>query len=203
MIDSVRVSIVLRPFLAPHQPPLRWWTQAWLLALALLLGVLVLAYFGSQGSYFPGPTVYGYEWPVLDLVFGVVAVVVVAFRRRAPVLVNVVVLGISGVSFAASGAVLLALLSLATRRRWVELLPITVLTVLITQVSMMLHLYSGHLGSSFWWDMLVFYSVFYVAVVAVGMYLGSRQELEWVLRDRAEAEQECGTGTTGTTGQIH
>ena len=61
---------------------------------------------------------------VLDVVAGLPAVALVFFRRRWPVAVAGLTAALSCVSSLAAGPATLASVSLATRRRWVEVIPI-------------------------------------------------------------------------------
>ncbi len=128
-------------------------------------------------------------WVIGDLVLGIGSYVLVFYRRRWPVPVAVVLCAVSAVSGSASGPAVLALVSLATRRRWREIAPVGSVSFAASQ------LFSTMLPSGndpFWLDIIV-NVIALGAALSWGMYVGSRRELIWTLRnraERAEAEQE-------------
>lgn len=128
------------------------------------------------------------RWFVADLVAGVLSTVAVfTLRRRFPVTVAMVTTLVSTVSFSSAGANSLALVSLATRRRWRELVPVIGVTLLTVPVVVAINPVPGP-------DPRFDAAVVVVVVgllVAVGLYVGSRRELLDTLRSRAEiAEAE-------------
>ena len=127
---------------------------------------------------------------LLDIAVGLPAVVLVFFRRRWPVRVAVVTVLLSSVSSLAAGPATLASVSLATRRRWAQVIPLALLNVVAAQVLYLVHPPTDDepealtLSTNF---------VLIAAMMAWGMYIGSRRELLWTLRNRAEtaeADQE-------------
>ncbi|WP_022925361.1 sensor histidine kinase [Serinicoccus marinus] len=116
-------------------PDLRPWQQAWRLGTVWLLGGLPwLVVFGlspvGQGDLERTGAVD--VLLVLDLLVGQLCVLLVAFRRRRPATVAVVVTLLSAVSAWGAPAALLAVLSLATRRRLPPLLVVLALNALIS-----------------------------------------------------------------------
>jgi signal transduction histidine kinase len=127
---------------------------------------------------------------LLDICVGLPAVVLVFYRRRWPVPVAVITIALSFVSTLAAGPATLASVSLATRRRWVQVIPIAVLNLVAAQV-----VYAVHPPTQQDPEALTLSTNFVIiaAMMAWGMYIGSRRELIWTLRNRAEtaeAEQE-------------
>ncbi len=170
-----------RPPPEETRPDLTWFDHAWrYVACAVIAAAL----------WFP---VAGAEWrehqPLfwVEVLAGAASFVLVGFRRRAPLLVALVVAVLSAVSGIAAGPATLAAVSLATLRQplpivavgltnlvcaniWTQVAPfetkgITPLTIAITLV-----VNAGMMG----W----------------GMYLGSRRELVWTLRHRAERAED-------------
>ncbi|MET3963157.1 signal transduction histidine kinase [Marmoricola sp. OAE513] len=126
----------------------------------------------------------------IDLSFGLASFVIVTFRRRWPYRVALVLTLFGLVSASAAGPGGLALVSLATRRRYPEVVSIGVLSVVVGQLYS--H-YAPNLTGDPPWLTFTFLVVITIAASAVGMYLGSRRELVWTLRERArsaESEQE-------------
>lgn len=167
---------------APWQPRLSIWGHTW--RYLLMLAVSVTA-FGITVSEAPAgnDAILG-----IDLLLGLLSFAVVAWRRRFPraVAVGLTLVGI--VSAASAGPGILAVISLATRRRWAEVVGIGVLSVASAQLWAAT---SPGAGSDPWWLTLSFNVVIVTAFLMAGMYAGSRRELLWSLRDRVErAESE-------------
>jgi signal transduction histidine kinase len=126
----------------------------------------------------------------LDLSLGVVAFVVVFSRRRWPVPVAVLTGALSAFSGVAAGPAVLAAVSVATSRRWGQLATVGLVSLAAGQTVVQVHPVQG---SEPYWLTLTVNAVFTAAVLGWGMYIGSRRELVWTLRnraERAEAEQE-------------
>lgn len=124
-----------------------------------------------------------------DLVLGLVCFVLVHFRRRWPVGVALSTNLLGTVAATAAGPSALALVSLSTRRRWRHILPLAAVSYGSAQAFSALYPTTDEP----WWLTSSTNLVFIAAVTAWGMYLGSRRELIWTLRnraERAEAEQE-------------
>lgn len=124
----------------------------------------------------------------LDLALGVVAYVLVHWRRRWPMPVAVVLTTMATVSGVAAGPATLAAASLATRRRTWQVVTIGVLSLLSAQTFSVLPWVRS---ADPYWVVLSVNITVVVAVLALGMFIGSRRELFWTLRQRAvRAEEE-------------
>lgn len=166
----------------PHNPPLTRWAEGWRLLLCLAISGLV---WGQVAE----PEWEQERWLFwLDLGLGLASFPLVHQRRRWPFPVAVALNVVQMVSGFASGPGALAMVSLATRRRIPQLVVVGVVAVVCGQ----LYFYIAPTFSPDPpWVNFTFALVFTVAVIAVGMYLGSRRELLWSLRERAqEAERE-------------
>ncbi len=164
-----------------YQPRLTWWSHTW--RTTAMLGLSVFVWFSVAGNQSD-------EMFLIDIAVGLPALVLVYFRRRWPVVVAVLTALAGSVSSLAAGPATLALVSLATRRKWAEVVPVTVVNLAgaltFTQVQPMTDTEPAWVT---WSTNIVVIS----AVTAWGMYIGSRRELLWTLRnraERAEAEQE-------------
>jgi signal transduction histidine kinase len=131
------------------------------------------------------------EWLlILDLSLGLLTYVLVFFRRRWPVTIAVLTNLCAAVSGTASGPAVLAVASVATRRRWKEMALAG--SVAFASAMFFSTTQPGQTHDPWWLDL----SVTVVATAAIlgwGLYIGSRRELVWTLRnraERAEAEQE-------------
>jgi signal transduction histidine kinase len=174
-----------RPDPLEYQPQLRWWGHAWRTVLMLAISVgLWLSIAEDQSE----------EMFLLDIALGIPCIVLVFFRRRWPFAVAVITAVLSTVSSLGAGPATLALVSLATRRRWVEIVPVAVLSMIGAQVFTKVQPASD---SEPEWLTFTTNIVFISALTAWGMYIGSRRELLYTLRhraERAEAEQELRVG---------
>lgn len=162
------------------QPPLRRWSHVWRYLLALGLGFFVWApVMEAQAEDRPGLF-------VLDLVLGVAAFVLVGWRRRWPMTIAVVTLLLAPFSSLSQGASTLAVVSLATHRRWWQVLVVGALNLF---VSWAYYQVQPVRDSDPWWLLTTVTVAAVAAVMAWGMYIGSRRELLWTLRQRAETAE--------------
>lgn len=125
-------------------------------------------------------------WVLADLLLGVAAYLLVCLRRRHPVVIAVALSVAGAVSGIAVGPMTLAAVSLATRRRWREVVPIGLLAFVSAQVYTAL----TSTNDDPFWLVVVVNGVATSAMFAWGMYIGSRRELVWTLRQRAERAEE-------------
>jgi signal transduction histidine kinase len=171
-----------RPRPEEYQPPLRLWSHAW--RLVVMLGVSALAWVPAMDA----EADVAAAWWVADLAIGTAMYVLVFFRRRWPVPVALVTAVAGAVSGFAAGPSVLAAVSVATRRRWREI-------ALVGSVNFAAAQFFSVITASedAAWLLLIANAIAVGAVLAWGMYIGSRRELLWTLRsraERAEAEQE-------------
>jgi signal transduction histidine kinase len=175
-----------------YEPPLTRWGHVWRTAAMLLISLLV--------CLTPLPVAWRQShWlAVADLALGATAFVLVFFRRRHPMAVATVITVFGLISSTASGPGVLAAVSLATRRVWWQLALIGALNVGISFV------YADLVptpDNGPWWVTLLVVVVMTVAILGWGAYIGSRRELLWTLKnraERAEAEQELRTAQART-----
>jgi signal transduction histidine kinase len=183
-VDATRAAI---------PPPLTRWqsTLRYLFAAVAGAAFWVASYFGTYAGEIR------LLWAV-DLLLGVVAVILMRWRRRFPLAVALVVNVFGSFSTAASGAVVVTTVSLATRRRWREIVPVAVVGFVASVV-----FFETHPGADdSWLFSLLFTIVFVSAVIAPGMYLGARRDLLATLQeraDRAEREQVLRVGQAQAT----
>jgi signal transduction histidine kinase len=118
----------------------------------------------------------------LDLALGLASVPAVPFRRRWPVTLTVAPAAATAFSAAAIGAWIVCQASLATRRRWREIVPTAALSVLTGQV----YLAAEPDPTQTWYVNLLLCVLAVAVIVAVGMYVGARRDLLASLRDRVD-----------------
>ena len=165
-----------------YQPKLTFWSHAWrtlvcLLISALAWGPVSVAQWREARQFF---------W--LDLAIGFAAYVLSFYRRRWPFPIALILTLATTFSASSAGPGLLVTVSLATRRVLWQLVMVGVLAVTLSQV---FFTYQPRPADSSWWVNLGFSVAFTVAAMAMGAYIGSRRELLWTLRQRAEtAESE-------------
>lgn len=165
-----------------YQPRLSAWGHIWRLVVVLglsAIGWLPLADNQPEALW------------AMDVGLGLVAYVLVFFfRRRWPVPIALIANLLTFGSAIASGPAVLASVSVATRRRWREIAPVASVGFAGAQVFAASQ--PGN-GNDPFWLILAINVVATVAIFGWGMYIGSRRELIYTLRhraERAEAEQD-------------
>jgi signal transduction histidine kinase len=165
---------------ADYQPPLRWWSHLWRYVACLLIGLVVwIPVVKNQFEDRPGLA-------LLDIGFAVVCFVLVAWRRRWPMPIAVITVLLTPVTSLGAGAILLATVSAATYRvRW----QVAVLGVLNLAMTWVYYQVQPVSDTDPAWLIALISVVFVAAALAWGMFIGSRRELLWTLRQRAEAAE--------------
>ncbi|KAB2809330.1 sensor histidine kinase [Pimelobacter simplex] len=163
-----------------YQPRLRWYGHVWRYALMLVISVLVWS---------PAVDEQVDQVPLLfwvDVVLGLVSYVVVAYRRRWPVPIAVATVLMTPFSSIAAGPATLATVSLATRRRWWQVIGVGVLNLL---GGFAYYWVQPMHDTDPWWLTATVSVAVCAAILAWGMFIGSRRELIWTLRQRAETAE--------------
>lgn len=163
-------------------PPQTWYGELW--RIVVCLGMSALAW--SQlirAQLDQNPLLFA-----VDLTAGVIAYLLVFFRRRWPLPIAIAVTALGIVSASAVGPAVLVAVSVATRRRIGQIVAVGILGVI---AGWLYSVIEPRVSNDPRWLDLSFNVVFTVAFLAIGMYIGSRRELIWSLRVRAEdAERE-------------
>jgi signal transduction histidine kinase len=178
------VSNVHEPSPDQYNPPLTRQAHVWRTSVALLVSGL----FWSSAGPAQWQEARSLFW--LDASLGVVALALSFFRRRWPLTVAVVTNVAGAFSVTATGPHVLAAVSLATRR---VLWQIGLIGLLGLGASIVIPTIEPNPNDFPWWFTVSMGAASMVAMLVCGMYIGSRRELLWTLRDRAEraeAEQE-------------
>jgi len=163
------------------QPPLSLWSHTWRAIVVVIIGGLAWYPFAAwQWDH-------NQLWFFTDIGLGLLCLVLTFWRRRYPVRIAVVTALASGISASAGGPATLALVSMATRRRWREIVPVTIISLAAS-----IWLNSLNPTSTDGWLVATTAVVSIIGVtVGWGLYIGSRRELLATLRDRADrAESE-------------
>ena len=170
-----------RPTLSETQPSLTWVSHLWRYALCVAMSAAV---WGSVARI---------EWRdhprffVVELVLGLASFVLVFWRRRAPVAIALVIAGMSVVSGVAAGPATLAAVSVATRRVTWEVVVVCLANLAAAQAYTTIAPIEGN-------SPVITTLVILAAntgMMGWGLYIGSRREIIWSLRNRAErAERE-------------
>ncbi|WP_460749337.1 sensor histidine kinase [Myceligenerans cantabricum] len=127
----------------------------------------------------------------LDLFLGIVALGLMHLRRRAPFTIAVVLTLFMGVSNLAGGAACVAIVSLATTRRWVSIAVVAVVHVGAYTAYLFIRPYLHDAMLNGVLDVVLGGVMFYVLLVAVGAYIGLGRDHVRSLEVRAEtAERE-------------
>ncbi|WP_344273076.1 sensor histidine kinase [Streptomyces hebeiensis] len=169
-------------------PRLGWWQQTWRLVAAaaagiplwLSIGVVLRGQTGETGSWFL----------IGDPLVALGCLTLLLWRRRFPLFVAMTVAIASTASALAAGTSFLALVSLSTRRRPVEITVVGVAFVTASQFADGFYPVQSPPGS-LWYYQLAFPALVAGIAVAMGMAIGARRVEVRSLRDRAEsAERE-------------
>jgi signal transduction histidine kinase len=131
---------------------------------------------------------------LLDLAVGVASIGLLPLRRRYPVAVASVLALATAVSSFAAGPAILALVSLSTRRRWREVLPVGGLWLVAGLVYELLYQTSAQRqpASHLMTLLVIALSVLATALmIATGFYVGTRRELVRTLELRAQAAERA------------
>ncbi|UYM04457.1 sensor histidine kinase [Solicola gregarius] len=167
-----------------YQPRLRWWSHLWRIALVVLISALAWSVYAKP------------EWDEnralfwTDLLLGIASLGLMQLRRRWPLTIALVLNAFMVVSGASAGASCLATVSVATQRRWGQIISVSIVG-LVASASFTALAPTQVGGPEPAWVSFTTNVVFTIALVAIGMYVGSRRELLWTLRERAtRAEQE-------------
>lgn len=165
-----------------YQIPLSRWSHTW--RLLAVVAISALSWFELSKWQWE----HDKAWFFTDLGLGLACLVLVAWRRRYPVGAAVITALATAISATAGGPAVLALVSMSTRRRWREILPVAALTLATNSF-----LDAVNPTATGGW-IVVFTSIVSIMGVTVGwgLYIGSRRELLATLReraDRAESDQ--------------
>lgn len=175
-------------------PPLTTWQLIWRNLAAVAFGGAIWAAVVAQQWH-------DSRWLfVTDLSLGLVSLVLYQFRRRWPLTVALLTTLFGAVSASSIGAGSLAFISLATRRRLAEIIPVASLSVIATPVYFAVQPQPG--GGEPWYVTFAFGIAVTAVAVAMGMYIGARRELVATLEDRAaRAEHEQALGVARAQAQ--
>ncbi|RSN55690.1 two-component sensor histidine kinase [Streptomyces sp. WAC 04229] len=169
-------------------PRLGWWQQTWRLTAAAALGLVLWITTGVAVSN--GPAGEPGTWYFVgDPLVALGCLTALVWRRRFPVAVALGVTAASTVSVMSTGATLLALASVSTRRRPVEIAVVVAVHLTASQFGAGLYPIETPPGA-FWYQVATPFLTAGIAV-AMGMAVGARRVEVRSLRERAEsAERE-------------
>ena len=198
-------EVPIRP--PAYQPQLGWYSHAWRLLVCLLVSLQSWSD-EWQGQWQDHRPLF---W--ISLGVGLVAFGLSFLRRRWPFPVALVLVAFSSISAFAVGPALLAAVSFATKREIGRIIALGVLWVLASQVYANTQPVPGRgtisvtyrngqdsRAAPIYAD-LVAGMVLTSAILGWGMYIGSRRELLWTLRERArqaEAERDLRVASART-----
>ncbi|WP_088313754.1 sensor histidine kinase [Kineosporia sp. R_H_3] len=169
----------------PGQPPLTRWGHTWRVLVAAVAGVVSLLVVFAE---MPDPDALSDRLSLLLVVdvfvLGPLSLGLLLLHRRLPMTVALVTNALGAVSGVAGPAGLVTLVSVATRRRWREIVPVALVSVSAGMVFEYVYPSRDPLE---WWLLLPLLCVLVGGLVAWGLYLGTRRELVESWRLRAEA----------------
>lgn len=167
------------------QAPITRWGHVWRILLMLAISGIVWGTVAArQLEDYPG-----LFW--LDIALALPAYALVFFRRRWPMTVALVLALLGTFSGLAAGPATLAAASVATHRRWRQVVVVGVANLVSAQLFSVVEPTGAPKDP--YLLVLVVNLTFMASILGWGMYVGSRRELVWTLRqraERAEAEQE-------------
>ncbi|WP_030994917.1 histidine kinase [Streptomyces sp. NRRL F-5630] len=166
-----------------------WWPHAWRLAAAAAVGIPVWL---ATGVLLKRQAAETEPWFLIgDPLVALGCLTALVWRRRFPLAVGMTVAIASTASALATGAMLVALASVSTRRRPVEIGVVGLAYVTASQCAVELHPVQGAGPPSPWWVQFALSALTAGIAAAVGMAVGARRAEVRSLRDRAEsAERE-------------
>ena len=159
-----------------NQLPLSRWSHTW--RAIIVFGISGLGWSQLAGWQWE----HNRLWFFTDLGLGLLCFGLMFFRRRFPLRIALITAVASGISSTAGGPATLALVSLATRRRWREIVP-------VAAVSFGASMWLNHLNRTnpdVWLVATTAIASIIGVTVGWGLYIGSRRELLATLRDRAD-----------------
>ncbi|MEO7058861.1 MAG: histidine kinase [Lapillicoccus sp.] len=169
--------------------PLRAWSSAWRYLLVVAAGSAVwggtaVDAIGESSTLSPQRA---FLTLALDALLGLLGLGVMAFRRRWPIGVVLALTALSCFSASVVGPWAMSVVSLATRRRWREVLPIGLASMLSPLVYGWVNPIS--VQDLPWWVAYAIGLLAYAVLVMIGFYAGARRELFAGLRLRAETTE--------------
>ncbi len=179
---------------SPQQSRLRRaWSGIWRLMVAVVLGLIgfIVAYSPVFEMDPSGPAAEAFTGFIfLDLLLGLACFILYPFRHSAPRTITILLVVFGAFSALGSAAAMMALISLATRRRWGE---ITIISVLFMGTSLLVEtttpLMPGEEPLEPWWLLVLLVVVFTAVLVLIGMYIGGRRQLRRSLEAELASNQ--------------
>lgn len=164
--------------------PISVWGHVWRGLLAAVTGTLL--FLVSNDAQVSRPLA---SWvPFVDLVVGVLSLVLLPLHRRSPLLVPVLLQAMTAVSISSAGSASVALVSVATRRRWPRIALAGVVAMLASLAVSRIYPEIDPMPTALNVATMV---LVLAAQIAWGLYLGARRDLFATWQWRAEtAERE-------------
>lgn len=176
--------------IADSAPKLSWlrtlWAHAWRMLLAFLVGLLVVGityepFLEGGAESLPGASDTRL---FLDFSCGVLAFVLYPLRHRFPVAIVGSIVLLSTFSVFSAGILALSLVSLATRRKPLEIAAISLLAMASGMTSEQLLPLGEPLN---WWQNALTMLVVLTLNTVIGMYIGGRRQLLTSLKEQARS----------------
>lgn len=159
-----------------YQPALTPWSHAWRIAAVLAISI---GTFSQTYRDVPNGTEVLF---IVDLSLGMVSFALMFLRRRYPLTIAVTTSVLTALSSASNGPSALAVTSLATRRVGWQIAAVAAVNF---TASMVFEAVAPPNGDG-WLESTVGSLVALAALIGWGLFVGSRRELMWNLRQRAE-----------------
>jgi signal transduction histidine kinase len=170
----------------------RVWATVWRQLAVIVIGLLGFFFVFGEATSIVDPTgadsiVLGLRM-LLDVSLGLAALVLYPLRHRAPFVIGVVIVVMATFSTLAVGAALFSIVTVATRRRWREIVVVSVAFLLSSVLGETVIPIPMQVASQLW-EVVVFTLVVVGVLDLVGMYIGGRRQLTLALRQQAATVQ--------------
>ena len=160
------------------------WGHSWRLLLGIAIGVGAFTFtYGFDVPEAPAADIDD-SMLVLDILCAVATFILYPLRRRFPVPIVVAIVILTAFSVLSVGVSSMAVVSLATRRKPLEIIGVALLFIVSSVVI------EGSLpdaGPGPWWEMAIFSTLFVGILMLTGINIGGRRQLVDSLREQASS----------------
>ncbi|WP_435298859.1 sensor histidine kinase [Timonella sp. A28] len=180
-------KVLAAPIFPP--PPLTLWGRVWRYGSAVLFGFISLLAIFDMFKINELSDQLAARFLVIEVVTAFLSFAAMACRRRFPLVAGVTAGLMASVSVLGAGATTITLISVATRRRWREIIPMFMTwvgcAIIVGRVVDLPHLQSNATPTS------IATITLFTLCLAIGFYIGSRRESAASLHAQVESLEEA------------